>query len=100
MAESKIQQNNGTWMYVVQGNTSWTAAATSKGLSSPYGMLIIGYRCVFVATAIRTNFPLSSLTAILGSNEISLTDGVLKFGADDNRQFICIMPVGVRLVPA
>ena len=87
---------------VIRGNTSWKAQSTGSGLTSqPYGIFIFGYTVAYVASSVSPYSDLSTLTALIavsGSAALTLTNGVLKFGTDANRQFVCLMPNSVRLV--
>lgn len=87
---------------VVQGNTRYKAQSTGSGYTNkPYGIFIIGYTCAYVASSVSPSSDLAvlnSLIAITGSAVLSLSNGVLQFGTDANRQFVCLMPESVRLV--
>ena len=90
---------------VIKGNTSFVASEVgSSGYDNPYGILIIAYGDLYIVSSSNTNDPLSVLRRITtqtpASSGLTLTDGVLRFGTDANRQYLCIMPPNVQLVPA
>ena len=88
-------------MLTITAGNSYRAAQTDAGYPvNPYGLLIVGYRFLAIASGTTTNGPISALDIIeQGDNgtTVTLTDGTLTFG-NSNRQFVAFCPVGLTLV--
>ena len=88
-------------MLTITARNSYRAAQAESGYPvNPYGILIVGYRFLAIASGTTTNGPISSLDIIeQGDNgtTVTLTDGTLAFG-NSNRQFAVFCPIGLTLV--
>ena len=98
--DDKLSLTQSLRVQIVRGAESYKAVYQSSegGLTNPYGILIFGYTVLSIASSIGSTYDLSALADIQGSSGFTLTSGVLKFGTDANRQWVCLMPRNIKLV--
>lgn len=108
MAESVIKRNipkriNNLCVSIFAGTNRIKARVVTNESSisshtEPYALLIIGYRCLFIASAVSAFSDISNLGEIFRESAFpTLDNGVITLGTEANRQYMIIHPSNVEL---